>query len=559
MVLKNVSIAKKIFGGFGVILALLLVIAVVGGMSLRSADQNFKDYRNLALQTNLAGRVQANLLEARLGAKDFLLTKAEKSSASAKKRAATTLELNGQLVELNDNDDVRGLFKSVADELKKYIDTFDQVVDLTKKGDSASMTRRDALVHGTLDVIGPKVAADLEQLKLTLKAQQDELGPRATRATEMAVITSIVVSVVALILGVGLAIVVGRGISNPIVAITDVMSELAHGNKTVAIPGQDHKDEIGDMAAAVLVFKENMIKADELAAKELEEQKRRQARTEMIDRLTTDFDQDVSSVLKTVASAATEMQATAQSMTATAEETSRQSTAVAAASDQASNNVQTVASAAEELSASINEISHQVSQSSSISSKAVDDAERTNAQVRGLADAAQKIGDVVNLINDIANQTNLLALNATIEAARAGEAGKGFAVVAAEVKNLASATARATDEITSQITSIQNETRDAVVAIQSIGGTIAQINEIAANIASAVEQQGAATQEITRNVQQASAGTSEVTQNIGGVTEAASSTGAAAEQVLAASGELSEQSERLRTRVEQFLTAVRTA
>ncbi|MEQ5777790.1 MCP four helix bundle domain-containing protein [Thalassospira sp. NFXS8] len=557
--LKNINIPTKIFGGFGIIIALLLVIAVVSGVSLRAADDNFKSYRHLALQTNLAGRVQANLLEARLGVKDFLLTKSENSGNTAKTRASKTLELNQQLAASNRNEDVRAMLLTVDEELKTYISTFDEVIVLSREDDPVSLTRRDDLVRNTLDVIGPKVAAAMEQLKLKLKAEQDELGPRASNATEMAVITSVVVSAVALILGIGAAIVVGRGISSPILAITDAMRTLAEGDKSVEIPGQDHKDEIGNMADAVLIFKENMIKAAELAENEQQAQKRRQRRTEMIDKLTTDFDADVSAVLKTVASAATEMQATAQSMTATAEETSRQSTAVAAASDQASNNVQTVASAAEELSASINEISHQVSQSARISTKAVNDAEHTNAQIQGLAQAAHKIGEVVNLINDIANQTNLLALNATIEAARAGEAGKGFAVVAAEVKNLASATARATDEITSQITGIQNETRDAVTAIQSIGGTIAQINEIASNIASAVEQQGAATQEITRNVQQASSGTSEVSQNISGVTEAASSTGAAAEQVLAASGELSEQSEVLRSRVEQFLLAVKAA
>ncbi|WP_245835464.1 methyl-accepting chemotaxis protein [Thalassospira mesophila] len=557
--LKNISISKKIFGGFGLIVALLLVITVVSGLSLRAADDNFKSYRQLALQTNLAGRVQANLLETRLAAKDFLLTMSEKSEAAAKKRAAATLDLNRQLSEVNTQDNVHSLLAGAAAELQQYLEAFNQVVDLTRKGDTASLARRDALVHGTLDVIGPQIASVMEELKLSLKAEQDELGPRASSATEMAMIVSITVSLVALVLGAVAAFMVGQGISRPVLALTDAMRALAAGDKSTDIPGQDHNDEIGDMSAAVLVFKQNMQKADDLAQKELEAQHRRVQRTEMIDRLTTDFDHDVSDALKTVAAAATEMQATAQSMTATAEETGRQSTAVAAASDQASSNVQMVASAAEELSASINEISHQVSQSSQISTKAVSDAEQTNIQVKGLAEAAQKIGDVVNLINDIANQTNLLALNATIEAARAGEAGKGFAVVAAEVKNLASATARATDEITSQITGIQNETREAVLAIQSIGGTIAQINEIAANIASAVEQQGAATQEITRNVQQAYSGTSEVSQNISGVTEAVSSTGAAAEQVLAASGELSEQSEVLRSRVEQFLHAVKTA
>jgi methyl-accepting chemotaxis protein len=366
-------------------------------------------------------------------------------------------------------------------------------------------------------------------------------------------------------LGVGLGLAAAvvyattRAIVPPITAMTGAMGRLAEGDHGVDVPGADRRDEVGLMAKAVLVFKENMIRAKELAAREAEAQKQREARAQAIEQLTNGFDSDVTMVLKTVASATTEMQATAQSMTATAEETSRQSTAVAAASDQASTNVQTVASAAEELSSSIVEISRQVSQSAQIAGKAVADAEQTNERVRGLAEAAQKIGDVVSLINDIASQTNLLALNATIEAARAGEAGKGFAVVASEVKSLANQTAKATEDIAAQISAIQSSTRDAVGAIGGIGSVIREINEIATTIASAVEEQGAATQEIARNVQQAAQGTTEVSSNISGVTEAATSTGAAAEQVLAASSELSQQSETLRGKVETFLAAVKAA
>lgn len=365
----------------------------------------------------------------------------------------------------------------------------------------------------------------------------------------------VILSVIIAIIGVYL----GRGISAPITMITQAMRALAEGDKTIEIPGHDRVDEIGDMSGAVVVFKENMIKAEQLAAQEAEALKQREARAKLIEKLTNDFDAEVSLVLKTVASAATEMQATATSMTATAEQTSERSTIVASAAEEASSNVQTVAAASEELSASISEITHQVTQSSTVASHAVTQAENTNAQVRGLAEAAQKIGDVVGLISDIAAQTNLLALNATIEAARAGEAGKGFAVVAAEVKNLANATAKATDDITAQITAIQSETEGAVVAIESIGKTIAEISEIAATIASAVEEQGAATEEINRNVQEASTGTSDVSSNISAVNEAASSTGAAAEEVLAASGDLSQQSEILRHKVEEFLVAVREA
>jgi methyl-accepting chemotaxis protein len=355
-----------------------------------------------------------------------------------------------------------------------------------------------------------------------------------------------------------LAWMIGRGISRPVVQLANAMHRLSEGDKSVSVPVIG-RDEVSEMAAAFAVFKANMIKAEELTARELEAQRQRAERAKLIEQLTASFDHDVSQVLRTVASATTEMQATASSMTTTAEETSRQSTVVASASEEASMNVQTVPAATEELSASVSEISRQVTQSAQIAGKAVSDADRTNAQIKGLADAAQKIGEVVSLINDIASQTNLLALNATIEAARAGEMGKGFAVVASEVKSLANQTARATEEIGSQIGGIQQATAEAVRAIQAIGQTIGEINEITTTIAAAVEEQGAATQEIARNVQQAAVGTQEVNANISGVSEAAASTGAAAGQVLSAAGELSMQSETLRSKVETFLAAIKAA
>ena len=270
-----------------------------------------------------------------------------------------------------------------------------------------------------------------------------------------------------------------------------------------------------------------------------------------------DFERNMKQVVDTVASAATELQSTAKGMETTAHATSQQATTVAAAAEEASSNVQTVASAAEELSSSISEISRQVAQSTQIAGAAVAEVDSANEKVQGLAEAAQKIGEVVALITDIADQTNLLALNATIEAARAGEAGKGFAVVASEVKNLANATAKATEEISTQIGGIQSATEDAVSAIGSIGGTIAQMNEIAAAIAAAVEEQGAATQEIARNVEQAASGTQDVSSNIVQVTQAANETGHSAGEVLTASGELAKQAEILGSEMDSFVGEMR--
>ena len=261
----------------------------------------------------------------------------------------------------------------------------------------------------------------------------------------------------------------------------------------------------------------------------------------------------VKEVVGVVSSASTELQATAQSLSATAEETNRQATAVASASEQASTNVQTVATAAEELSTSIAEINRQVTESASIAQSAVEEAKRTTSTIETLAVAADKIGEVVKLINAIADQTKLLALNATIEAARAGDAGKGFAVVASEVKNLAGQTATATTQIGEQISGMQSATKDSVAAIKQIGTTIAKISEISTAIASAMEEQGAATQEIARNVQQASAGTREVSSNIANVSEAATQTGAASAQVLQSASELSKHGDQLRTEIEAFM------
>jgi methyl-accepting chemotaxis protein len=377
--------------------------------------------------------------------------------------------------------------------------------------------------------------------------------------------TSFLITLLWVLLGAGIGVAVtvvyltSRSIVPPILKMVAAMGQLAGGNHAVEIPATEKTDEIGLMAKAVLIFKENMIKAKELAAREAEAISERVARAARVNDLTQRFDSDISLVLKSVASATTELQATASSMTATAEETSNQATAVAAATEEASTNVQTVAAASEELASSVTEIGRQVAQSSAVAQKAVAEADRTNTTVQGLSDEAANIGDVVKLISDIASQTNLLALNATIEAARAGEAGRGFAVVAAEVKSLAEQTAKATDQISAQVSSIQTSSSQAVSAIKGITATINEMNEIASAIAGAVEEQGSATQEIARNVQQAALGTGEISSNVAGVQQAAGDTGAAAHQVLEASSELSRQSEMMRGQVETFLADIKAA
>jgi methyl-accepting chemotaxis protein len=410
-------------------------------------------------------------------------------------------------------------------------------------------------LYPSIDPVTGKIG-DIVDLQLRIATEEFEKGEHVAGMSK--ILLSVLIGLGLIAIGIG-GVVTVRGVSRPLSGMTHAMTKLAEGDHKAEIPGLDRGDEIGEMAASVQVFKDGMIRAEALAAEQKAEQVRKEQRQTAIEGYIKNFDASVSGALNTMASAATELQSTAESMSTTAEETSRQSTAVAAASEQASTNVQTVASAAEELAASIAEISRQVSESTRIAGQAVNDASDTNAKVRALAAAAQKIGDVVKLINDIAGQTNLLALNATIEAARAGEAGKGFAVVASEVKSLATQTAQATEDIANQVKSIQNATSDSVTAIEGISGTIGRISEIATTIASAVEEQGAATKEIARNVQQASAGTAEVSSNISGVTQAASETGAASSQVLGAAGELAKQGETLRAEVSRFLANIRAA
>jgi methyl-accepting chemotaxis protein len=356
------------------------------------------------------------------------------------------------------------------------------------------------------------------------------------------------------------ALLVGFGITNPVMRLAEVMERLARGDNTVQVSDIDQRNEIGIMARAVKVFKDNAMKMTEMrasqdASKQQAEAEKRRAMAE----LANSFERSVLGVVGIVSSAATELESTAQVMSSTAEQTKQQSIVVSSSSQEASTNVQTVASASEELSSSIAEIGVHVKQASDIIAQAAEEGERTNRSVQGLAEEAQKIGEVVALINDIASQTNLLALNATIEAARAGEAGKGFAVVASEVKSLASQTAKATEEIRSQIAAVQAETANAVKAIRGICETIIKVNEISTSVAAAVEQQTAATREIARNAEQAAAGTADVSRNITGVTEAAGHTGVAASQVLNSSTELTKQAETLRAEVDRFLRTVRAA
>ncbi len=696
--LENMKVGTKIGFGVGAILFFLVIVSIVSSFGLSNASSNFGEYRQLARQTNQMGRIQANLLTARLGVKDYILKGTEEAAKNVETRIGT---LNDLILE------AEGLFKDEAkiaeidasrEQMVLYKNAFQQVIEfralrnaevdqlntlgpkseksLTKVMESAYedgdgkasflagktlrhlllarlysnrflvdnkpasaeratqelnsfetlanqmkselenpvrqklanevldyaksykkyfeevvqvIYKRNSIISDTLDKIGSQVAGQMEQIKLQNKAAQDELGPATTAAMSQSMWTAISISVVAVFGSVIFAFLLGRAISRPIVSMTSAMQKLAEGDLDVEIPAQGRSDEIGNMAAASQVFKENAIETRRLEAeaaearKNAEEEKERQrlaeaereekerqadaARKEAAEqerkaimaKLADEFQSSVGDVVGRIANASSDLSTTANVLVSSADSSQELSNEVASGSEEASRNVQTVASAAEELTASIDEISRQVQQSSKVASNAVTEADNSNKSVTELAGTSRKIGEVVNIINDIASQTNLLALNATIEAARAGDAGKGFAVVASEVKSLATQTARATEEIAGQIDEMQTASEEAVSAIGTIGQVIGSIQESTVSISSAIGEQSAATNEISRNVQEAATRTDAVSAKIGQVSQKSGETGAAASQVQKASVELDGLAVTLEEKITAFMNAVRAA
>lgn len=501
----------------------------------------------------LAGEALKQFLLARLNV-EKVISRHEQASADRAEKALASLKVamtafGAGVV----SDDVRKMFADVNANVIKYADAYHKAAD--------NAHEIEVLANGEMTNIAQAIGADAEAIKASGLAEEKQIEHETTETIASTESLIMILSIGSMVLGLALAWLIGRAISKPVVGLCAGMRELADGNFQVELPGLGRGDEVGDMAQAVETFK---IKAEQKAHEEAETKIRQdqivaeQRKQEMI-LLADTFEGAVGSIIETVSSASTELEASAATLTSTAERAQELSTIVATASEEASTNVQSVASATEEMASSVNEISRQVQESARIAGEAVSQAERTNDRIGQLSIAADRIGDVIELINNIAGQTNLLALNATIEAARAGEAGRGFAVVASEVKALAEQTAKATGDISQQVASMQAATQESVGAIRDISATIGKMSEIASTIASAVEEQGAATQEISRNVQQAAQGTMEVSANITDVQRGAGETGSASSQVLAAAQLLATDSNRLKLEVSKFLNSVRAA
>jgi methyl-accepting chemotaxis protein len=559
--LNNISVRTKIIGAFALVLAVTIALGVFAIQRLSAVNDNAVELSaNYLLAATKLGEVNGSAMRFRqLEATHILATTAAERAEEEATLASTLDDVSKSYSAYAltiDAGEERQLNDKLTPLWSRYLEEHQKLMDLSRKDDDKAA---QALYVGDMRTVFNQYNDSLHAIMEYQTKGGHAEAQRAADTYRLAWDFIVAAIGMAALLCVAAGFMIVTGVSSPIKRMTTAMGHLAKHDLATVIEGLGRKDEIGQMAAAVQVFKDSMIEGDRLKAEQEAAHQRAAVRTAKMDELTRNFESSVGSVVQAVASQATQMESSAQSMSSTAEETTKQANAVAAASEQSSANVQTVASATEELSSSISEISRQVSQSSQIAANAVSEASKANDMVQGLVGASAKIGEIVALINDIADQTNLLALNATIEAARAGEAGKGFAVVAAEVKNLATQTSKATEEISAQITGVQGATQDAVQAIASISKTIGEIDQIATAIAAAVEEQGAATQEIARNVEEAAKGTQEVSSNIGGVTEAANGTGAAAGQVLTAAQALTGQSGHLKDLVQNFLAGVKAA
>ena len=559
--MKNLSIKTKITITFSI---LLLAIGVLGGVALYGLDQMNSSLSSVGKMW-LPKVIIVSDMDNTIGAIRLSRSVALLSSTPEQEEAAKIL-INKNLEKLDliqknyealiTEEDEKNLYADFQAKWDIYKGVAKKVFELNaanKKAEAIAMFMADGRATSGAASL---VVKDIVKYNNDRAAESVTTGENVSNGSKITIFTIIGIAI-ATALTMGYTLV--KLISTPITQICSVMNQLADAKWDTYVPLQDRGDEIGVMAKTVKVFAKNGHDGDVLRTAQNKEDAQKAQRVKLMETYIAEFEESVSSVTRGLSAAATEMQASAQSMSAIADRTSNQANMVATAANEASNNVQTVASAGEELSASITEISKQMSRAADVANFAVTQAHTTDEQMQTLSAAAEKISAVMQIISKIASQTNLLALNATIEAARAGEAGKGFAVVAAEVKNLASETEKATDDISTQVHNMQTISEQAVHAIKEISETIGQISNISIAVSAAVEEQGSATQEIARNVQEAARGTEEVTTNITSVTQAAIETGKSSAQVLDAVGELARMTDDLTSQVTKFLARMRAA
>jgi methyl-accepting chemotaxis protein len=562
--LASYSIRTKIIAVVAFLLVAMTGMGLLAVINMRSINANTVDIsKNWLPSVRVLGDLRAGVITYRNVIREHMLVQTLEEKQAMEKTLASVVEGNSKIratfEQLIASPEERAMYSEWVKLWESYKKGTEEVMALSRKAAGQAAREAHELNTKTVNKIGLDADAVLKKGIDLNNAGADKAAKDAADSYSDALMMLAAILAAAVIIGIGVSFYLVRDVSSGIASIVAPMQALGKGDLSANVPHQGESTEIGAMADTLQVFKQALIAkkaADEAAAADADAKIERGRR---VDGITRNFETLIGEIVQTVSSASTQLEASAGTLSATAERAQEVTTTVAAASEEASTNVQSVASATEELSSSVTEISRQVQESARMASGAVGQARTTNDRVSELSKAASRIGDVVELINTIAGQTNLLALNATIEAARAGEAGRGFAVVASEVKALAEQTAKATGEISQQISGIQGATHESVNAIKEISGTIERLAEISSAIAAAVEEQGAATQEISRNVQQAARGTQQVSANITDVQRGAGETGAASSQVLSAAQSLSGDSNRLKLEVGKFLESVRAA